>query len=147
MHHRLFQFTVRRTPVEFAHEGKTLNGPVDIARFLFAYAEGLDREHFFVFALDVKLRVIGFETVAIGGLEDVSVHPREVFRGALISGAHSIICAHNHPSGDPSPSSSDVGLAEDLTRAGRVLDIPVHDFIILGDASAYSLADKGPINL
>lgn len=147
-HHRLFKFTVRRTEIShYAHEGKQLNGPVDVARFLMVFTEDYDREHFFAFHLSTQLNIIGFETVAIGGLDSVAVHPREVFRGALLSGAASIIVAHNHPSGDPKPSHSDLALAERLIETGLVLDIPVHDSIIVAANGAFSIADNGAINL
>jgi DNA repair protein RadC len=145
--HQLYKFSVRRTRVEFAHEGKQLNGPVDVARFLMTYAKDLDRENFFAFHLSAKLDILGFETVAVGGLDSVAVHPREIFRGAILAGAHSIIVAHNHPSGDPRPSDEDMKLAEDLERAGLVLDIPVQDSIIVAEGGAYSIASKGRIDL
>ena len=144
--HRLFKFTVQREEFTgFPFDGRKLDDPSHVASFLSKYTRLMDREHFFTFSLDLKLRVIGFETVAIGGIDSVSVHPVEVFRGAIIAGASSIIVAHNHPSGDPRPSPSDMELAKDLARAGKVLDVPVQDFLIISKNGTHSIAEGGLI--
>ena len=139
-----FKFTVQREEqTGFPFEGKKLNGPADAALFLSSYTSLMDREHFFTFAMDTHLNIIGFETVAIGGIDSVFVHPTEVFRGAIVAGASSILVAHNHPSGDPRPSKNDLKLAEDLARAGIVLDIPVNDFLVVSKHGVHSIAEKG----
>lgn len=140
----LYEFHVRRERRQFAHEGTGLQGPGDVVNFLQAHAKGLDREYFFVFHLDVRQKLIGFETVAIGGLAGVEVHPREVFRSAIISGAHSIIVAHNHPSGDCTPSPEDYILVKRLFEAGRLLGIEVLDSIIFADGDFHSMASSKP---
>ncbi len=107
------------------------------------YLEGTDREHFVVLLLDKKNKVIGINTVAIGSLSSTVVHPREVFKPAILANAAAIICAHNHPSGDPTPSPEDKATTRKLVEAGKILGIQVLDHIIVGDERAYSFADEG----
>jgi DNA repair protein RadC len=90
-----------------------------------------DREHFLVLALNARNVVILKETVSIGSLNANIVHPREVFRPAIINGAAALILAHNHPSGDVSPSREDLSLTQRLVDAGRLLGIDVLDHIIV----------------
>ena len=75
---------------------------------------------------------MGHNIVSMGGLDQVVVHPREVFRPALIAAAHSIIIMHNHPSGDPIPSDADIRVTRELIRAGRTLRVEILDHIIMG---------------
>lgn len=114
---------------------------VTMLRPLFA---GLDREQFVVVLLDTKHRPIGVNVVAVGNLNTALVHPREVFRPAIAMPCAAIIVAHNHPSGDPSPSPEDVSLTRRLREAGEILGIPVLDHVILGDGERYySFTDAG----
>jgi DNA repair protein RadC len=83
-----------------------------------------DREHFVVLHLDGKNRVISVETVAIGTLNAALVHPREVWKGVYLANANAIVCGHNHPSGDLTPSAEDEQLLERLKKAGEVLVLP-----------------------
>lgn len=91
-----------------------------------------DTENMAVALLSTRRHPIGFEIISNGTLDTLLVHPREVFKPAIVLGAHSIILAHNHPSGDPSPSEADIKVTRDLVRAGQVLKIAVLDHIILG---------------
>jgi len=102
------------------------------------------QEHFVVMFLNSKHRVLGVQTVAMGSLNEVTVHPREVFRGAILAGAQAVIIAHNHPSGDPNPSADDKLLTQRLVKAGELLGIPVLDHIIIGDQDHTSLAEIDP---
>ena len=95
--------------------------------------QGLDREHFVVLLLDIKNKVIGINTVSIGNLDSSIAHPREVFKPAILSNAGSILLAHNHPSGDPTPSREDIEITHRLVNAGNILGINVLDHIIIGD--------------
>jgi DNA repair protein RadC len=103
----------------------------------------VDREHFLVAMLDRKNRLIGINTVAIGSLSAAVVHPREVFKPAILSNAASIIVGHNHPSGDPQPSSEDRLLTYKLYKAGQLLGIELLDHVIIGDGTGqyFSFAD------
>jgi DNA repair protein RadC len=113
------------------------------AKALRPFFEGLDREQFLVCCLDAKHAIIGVNVVSIGTLTLSVVHPREVFKPAILLNTHSIICAHNHPSGDPSPSPEDRQLTARLRQAGELLGITLLDHIILGDDRTHSFADDG----
>jgi DNA repair protein RadC len=93
--------------------------------------------------LDVRKKVIGINTFAIGSLSSCPVHPREVFKAAVVANAASIIIIHNHPSGNPHPSSDDLALTARLKEAGDILGIPVVDHIVLGDENYYSFKEAG----
>jgi DNA repair protein RadC len=117
----------------------TIRGPekgVEILRpFMTAASNGDKQECFCVILLDTKSRMIGAPRVATLGLVDTSpVHPRETFREAVMDGAASVIIAHNHPSGDPTPSKEDIDITRRLVEAGEILGIGVVDHIILGRA-------------
>ncbi|KUK35755.1 MAG: DNA repair protein RadC [Thermacetogenium phaeum] len=105
----------------------------------------LDREHFRVILLNTKNRVLGVETVSIGSLNSSLVHPREVFKSAVQRSAAGVILVHNHPSGDPTPSSEDIEITRRLSDAGRVIGIEVLDHIIIGDHLFVSFKEKGLI--
>ena len=103
----------------------------------------LDREQFLVCCLDAKHAIIGINVVSIGSLTLSIVHPREVFKPAILLNACGIIAAHNHPSGDPSPSPEDRTLTARLREAGELLGITLLDHLILGDDRIHSFADHG----
>jgi DNA repair protein RadC len=106
------------------------------------------REHFGVFLLNARNGLVGYHEVSTGTLSASLVHPREVFGPALrLLGVASVILVHNHPSGDPEPSREDLRLTRQLVDAGRLLDLTVHDHVIIGNSSgAYvSLAGRGLI--
>lgn len=102
-----------------------------------------DRETFVALYLDSRARLVATKVIAIGTLSQVDVHPREVFRDAVRWGAHSIVIAHNHPSGDPDPSSADVDLTERVCSVGRLVGIPVLDHVVVTQARQVSLAAVG----
>jgi DNA repair protein RadC len=104
---------------------------------------GLDREQFLVACLDAKHAIIGVNVVSIGSLTLSIVHPREVFKPAILLNSAAIICAHNHPSGDPAPSSEDRVLTARLRQAGDLIGITILDHLILGDDRMFSFADQG----
>jgi DNA repair protein RadC len=97
-----------------------------------------DKEHFYVCHLDSHHRINLVELVAIGTLTDATIHPRETYRRAIIEGSHSIIVAHNHPSGDPTPSDNDISVTLKLEKAGELLDIPLLDHIVFSQTTFYS---------
>jgi len=104
--------------------------------------EGLDREQFVVCGLDAKHAVIGINVVSVGSLSLSIVHPREVFKALILMNAAAWLCAHNHPSGDVTPSQEDRVLTKRLREAGELLGITLLDHLILGDR-CYSFADQG----
>ena len=91
-----------------------------------------DREYFVVLFLNTRRKVKGHTLVSIGLLDTILVHPREVFRAAIIAGSAAIVLAHNHPSGDPTPSEADIKVTRDLIRAGQLLKIEVLDHVVMG---------------
>ena len=123
--------------------GRRVGSPADAATILQAYLQGVDREHFVVILLDTKNQVIGMNTVSMGTLDATQMTGREVFKPAILANAHSIILGHNHPSGDPQPSPSDVSVTRILVAAGKALDIEVRDHIIIGELRHLSLKERG----
>jgi DNA repair protein RadC len=105
-----------------------------------------DRETFWVLHLNIKLAVIEKELVFMGTLDGCTVHAREIFKKAIVNSTCSIICVHNHPSGDPEPSEADLETSKMLVKAGALLGIPVTDFIIVGTKGYYSFGDKDLID-
>ena len=94
-----------------------------------------ERECFVVFLLNTRRRVKAHQVVSIGTLDTILVHAREVFRLAIITAASAVVIAHNHPSGDPSPSEADIKVTRDLIRAGQLLKIEVLDHVIMGGST------------
>lgn len=103
----------------------------------------LTKEHFTCLFLNTKNRVIFKEIISIGSLNAAIVHPREVFRAALKRCSASILCSHNHPSGDSTPSPEDIELTKRLVSAGEIIGIEVLDHIIIGGSSYVSLKEQG----
>lgn len=103
----------------------------------------LDREHFVVLHLDGKNRIIARETVSIGSLNQTIVHPREVFKAAVHNGSAAIICVHNHPTGDPTPSNEDIATTRRLREAGEIIGIKMLDHVIIGQDDYLSLTETG----
>ena len=97
-----------------------------------------DREKFIAVHLNTKNQIISYEVVSVGSLNASIVHPREVFKGAILSNAASIILCHNHPSGDPNPSKEDKQLTNRLEEAGKILGIEVLDHVIFASSNFYS---------
>jgi DNA repair protein RadC len=98
-------------------------------------------EHFCIFCLNTKNKIVGVHTISIGSLNASIVHPREVFKAAMLNNAAAIICIHNHPSGDPEPSRVDIETTHRLVNAGNILGIDVLDHIIIGDGRYISLKE------
>ncbi len=105
--------------------------PTDAVRLAYDVIGTRDREHFIAILLNTRNKVITIDTVSIGTLNGSLVHPREVFRLAIVKGAAGIITAHNHPSGDATPSREDLDLVQRLTEAGKVLGIGQLDHVIV----------------
>lgn len=94
-----------------------------------------DVESFYTLALSTRRKVLGHYLVSHGTLDTILVHPREVFRPALLTAAAAVILAHNHPSGNHSPSEADIKVTRDLIRAGQLLQVQVLDHVIIGAAT------------
>src|SRR2546425_13188556 len=102
----------------------------------------LDREMFVAVLLDGKTQVLGFNVVSVGSLTAALVHPREVFKPAILANAAALILAHNHPSGDPEPSAEDKAITERLRHAGDLMGIKILDHVVIGDGSFRSFAEE-----
>lgn len=133
----------RRVSRTALHEKPTISSPRDAAMLLMEEMRYLQKEHFVCLFLNTKNEVIAKETLSIGSLNATLVHPREVFRAAIKQSSAAIICAHNHPSGDPTPSREDIHMTERLVEAGRIVGIDVLDHLVLGDGVFVSLKEKG----
>jgi len=114
----------------------------DLYRYITPYFNTLDREVFLLIGLDGKNRTMFQHQVSVGCVTSSIVHPREVFKAAILANAVSLIFLHNHPSGSCDPSPEDVEVTRRLVAAGELLGIKVMDHIIIGD-DYFSFADKG----
>jgi DNA repair protein RadC len=105
-----------------------------------------DCECFVILMLNTRRRVKGHALITIGTMDTLLVHPREVFRAAVIANAASVVLMHNHPSGEPSPSEADIKVTRDLFRAGQLMKIDVVDHVIIGNPGHASLREMGYLN-
>jgi DNA repair protein RadC len=121
----------------------TIRSPEDAANVIMEDMRHLKKEHFVCLFLNTKNQVMGVETLSVGSLNASIVHPREVFRAAIQRSSAAIICAHNHPSGDPAPSPEDIQVTDRLVEAGQVVGIDVLDHLIIGDQKFVSLKEQG----
>jgi len=133
----------RRAGAEWREEGVPVRSPRDVFAAFAPRLEDLPVEEFHVAVLDAQHRLERDVTITRGILNSSLVHPREVFREAIAERAAAIILVHNHPSGDPTPSADDRLVTEQLVAAGRLLDIPVHDHVIIGRGRYSSFAESG----
>ena len=124
--------------------GEALRSPVDVARFVRQLVANDAREHFVSLLLDVRHRAIAYQVVSVGTATASLVHPREVFQAAVGLGACAVIVAHNHPSGDPSPSREDREVTDRLIGAGRVIGIPLLDSVVVAERGYVSLREAEP---
>lgn len=122
---------------------RQLTTPEDAASLLVPMLDGLDREHCVTLNLDTKHRLIATTTVSIGTGDHTFIAPREVFRDALLHGATTIVLAHNHPSGDDTPSADDRAVTRRIAQAGSILGIDVLDHLVIGHDRWTSLARAG----
>jgi len=124
-------------------EDKKISSPKEVYKIVSEYLKGVDREHLVLLTLDTKNVITSITTVSIGSLNQSIVHPREVFKTAILSNASSIILAHNHPSGDPTPSKEDINITHRIKEGGKLLGIDLLDHVIIGDDTYISLKEKG----
>jgi len=133
----------RRLAVQQSAKIQMITGPEDVARYAMPHYRFEQKEHFAVLLLNTKNHVISMPEVSVGSLSASVVHPREVFRAAIDHAAAAMILLHNHPSGDPTPSREDIAVTERLVKAGKIMDIPVLDHVVLGRDRFISLKEKG----
>jgi DNA repair protein RadC len=133
----------RRLAAALPEERPSIQSPDDAATLLLYEMGALEQEHLRVLLLDTRNRLIRMVDVYRGSLNASVIRVSEAFRDAVRSNAASIIVAHNHPSGDPTPSPEDVNVTRALVEAGRLLDIEVLDHLVIGKNSYVSLKAKG----
>ncbi|MFD0768187.1 DNA repair protein RadC [Bacillus sp. CGMCC 1.60114] len=139
-------FELGRRMVRLEYQNRySIRNPEDCARYMMEEMRFLQQEHFVCLYLNTKNQVMHRQTVFIGSLNASIVHPREVFKEAFRRAAASIICLHNHPSGDPAPSQEDIEVTKRLVECGKIIGIEILDHIIIGDHKFVSLKDKGHI--
>jgi len=120
-----------------------ISSPQMVADLVAKYTGAPDREMFIVLAINTRNKIAGIHTVSVGSLDTSIVHPRELFKFAILANAASIIVAHNHPSRDTTPSGDDIELTKRLQKAGEILGIDVLDHLILGyDGNYLSMKDR-----
>lgn len=124
-------------------DSQVIRSPEDAANLVIPELRYLHKEHFVCVFLNTKNAVIRKETISIGSLNASIVHPREVFRQAIKYASASVIAAHNHPSGDPSPSPEDIEISKRLKKAGEIIGIEFLDHIIVGGSTYASLKEQG----
>lgn len=117
--------------------------PEDVAGLVAGRLKGKKKEYFLAILLDTRSRLIKVAEISVGSLDASVVHPREVFKEAISASAASVIFAHNHPSGDPTPSEDDIKLTKRLAEAGEITGIDVLDHVIIGDNRYLSLKREG----
>lgn len=122
----------RRLAREVREEAPLLDSPERVADLLREENRAYEVEHFQALLLNTRRRLIRVEHISRGTLDTILVHPREVFKAAILANAAALVLVHNHPSGDPTPSEADIRVTRDLIRAGQLLRIDVLDHIILG---------------
>jgi len=135
----------KRLMREADEESYVIHSPEDGANYVMDDMRFLSQEHFVTLFLNTKNQVIHRQTIFIGSLNASIVHPREVFKEAIKRSAASIICFHNHPSGDPTPSREDIDVTARLVECGLLLGIDVLDHIVIGDRKFISLKEKGVV--
>jgi len=133
----------RRIKIEPFNRRPTINGPKDVAALYIPLMRDISKEQFHVLILNTANQVVRMELISEGNLNSSIVHPREVYRTAIIENAASIIGVHNHPSGNPTPSKEDIAITRQLVDSGRILGIPFHDHVIIAGEEFVSLAERG----
>ena len=127
----------------FLYQTRTISSPKDAYEMIKNQLQDLDREQFIIACLNTKNEPTNITVVSVGLLNKAIVHPREVFKTAILSNAASIMAFHNHPSGETTPSQQDIQLTKRLYEAGELLGIKLLDHLIIGDGSFTSLKEKG----
>jgi DNA repair protein RadC len=122
----------------------SLTGPEQVAELVRRVVSTDPREHFIALYLDARHKPIAYQVVSIGTANSALVHPREVFRVAILAGAIAVVVAHNHPSGDPSPSPEDREISKRLAEAGTLIGIELLDSVVVAETAYRSLRDENP---
>ena len=124
-------------------ERKQIRSPQDVFNMVQGFLADADREYFLILTLSTKNSIMGVNVVSIGSLNSSLVHPREVFKLAILSNAAAVILVHNHPSGDPSASNEDMEITRRLIEASKIIGIEILDHVVVGDGCWVSFKEKG----
>lgn len=125
------------------YPNRVISSPGDCAEIIRGFIEDSDREQMVVCCLDTKNQPTSISIVSIGSLNSAIVHPREVYKTAILSNSSSIIISHNHPSGNTDPSHEDIVLTNRLDEAGKIIGIKLLDHLIIGYGTYYSFKEEG----
>lgn len=141
----IYTVTLSRTGSQVAEAGtgSICTTPATAAAIFAEFIGPSDKEHFVMAALDARNRIIGLSLISMGTLTSSLVHPREVFKAAILLNAAGILVGHSHPSGDPTPSPEDRDATRRLQRAGEIIGIPIVDHIVIGEAGSYKSFREG----
>lgn len=127
--------------VKWLHEVK-ITSPKDVADIYVPTLKDELKENFYILCLSSSNKIMREEKISIGSLNASVVHPREIFKVAIENSSASIICVHNHPSGNPEPSNEDISITKKLVEAGKLLDIPLFDHIIIAGSNYTSFVER-----
>jgi len=133
----------RREELEPELKNFDIKDPEAVVKAIRASIKDKAKEHFKLILLNPRNKIVGISTISIGTLNASLVHPREVFKDAIMHNAASVVLAHNHPSGDPEPSEDDLKITKKLVDSGKILGIEVIDHIVIGKNNYYSFKAKG----
>ena len=135
----------KRQDLEPELKNYDIKNPQSVVKAIRASIKDKAKEHFKLILLDTRNKIIGISTISIGTLNASLVHPREIFKEAIIHNSASVVLAHNHPSGDPEPSEEDLTITKRLVESGKILGIEVIDHIIIGKTNFSSFKERGLI--
>ena len=138
----VYEYRIRRVRRSVAAEPTCINGQPEAIELFRTFTRGETRELFLVALIDSRNAVMGIEIAAVGSANGVSAHPREVFRAAILAHACAIVCAHNHPSGNPEPSQQDEALTRRMLAAGELLGIPMLDHFVITEGGYRSVMHR-----
>jgi DNA repair protein RadC len=151
---RIYEYKTVRTPTSLIREDSIA---FTSAGSVYEMAEKLGwdsqlQEHLYSIHFNIKMNVVGYVLMTVGTVDSSQIHAREVFRDAIANNVSKIILCHNHPSGDTTPSSADITITERLVAAGKIIDIPIVDHVIVGQrigsevtSGYYSMSEHGQI--
>lgn len=141
------EYIIPHVEFRIVHETKStfgaVRGPEGVVKLIRELTDGLTDERFYAVSLDNRNNVLAVHLCSIGDHSSTLVHPRSVFRTAVYSSAIAIVCAHNHPSGDATPSAEDIAVTRRLQEAGKILGIPLLDHVVVGGAGHSSMRQLG----
>ena len=121
---------------------KKITSPQDVAEIFIPLLADEVKENFIVVCLNSSNKIIKYEKISVGNLNSSVVHPREIFKTAIENNSASIILMHNHPSGNPEPSQTDISVTKRIAEAGKIMDIPVFDHIIIAGSTFLSFVER-----